>query len=190
LSGGAGFLSLVALRGSEAVGVALGEFHAPSGILMLGYLAVRDDQRGLGVGTALLERALPSWRTAVNPIAVLAEVEDPRSHSKSQYGDPAARLRFYERFGSQVLPVQYFQPRLAPELPRVHGMFLVCLDPGLNSISADAVAKFLDNYIAVCEGGPTDSSDPEYSKLNGQVRSWGDNVPLWPLAKGPEIPSA
>jgi GNAT superfamily N-acetyltransferase len=190
LSGGAGFLSLVALRGSEAVGVALGEFHAPSGILMLGYLAVRDDQRGLGVGTALLERALPSWRTAVNPIAVLAEVEDPRSHSKSQYGDPAARLRFYERFGSQVLPVQYFQPRLAPELPRVHGMFLVCLDPGLNSISADAVAKFLDNYIAVCEGGPTDSSDPEYSKLNGQVRSWGDNVPLWPLAKGSEIPSA
>jgi GNAT superfamily N-acetyltransferase len=190
LSGGPGFLSLVALRGSEPVGVALGEFHAPSGILMLGYLAVRDDQRGLGVGTALLERALPSWRTAVNPIAVLAEVEDPQSHSKSQYGDPAARLRFYERFGSQVIPVQYFQPRLAPELPRVHGMFLICLDRGLNSISADAVAKFLDNYIAVCEGKPADSSDAEYLKLNGQLRSWGDNVPLWPLPKGSEIPSA
>jgi GNAT superfamily N-acetyltransferase len=189
LSGDAGSLSLAAFRGGEPVGVALGEFHAASGIAMLGYLAVRDDQRGLGVGSALLESALPSWRTAVNPIAMLAEVEDPRSHSKTQYGDPAARLRFYERLGSQLLPIQYFQPRLAPELPRVHGLFLVCLDSELQSISADAVAQFLDDYIAGSEGKPADSSDMEYSRLIGQVRSWGDQVPLWPLAKGFEIPS-
>ena len=190
VSGGAGSLSLAALRGGEPVGVALGEFHAPSGILMLTYLAVCDDQRGLGVGTALLEAALPGWRTAVRPVALLAEIEDPRSHSKNQYGDPDARLRFYERLGAQVLPIQYFQPRLAPELPRVHGMFLACLDSGLNSISADALANFLDNYIADCEGEPANSSDLEYSKLTEQVRSWGDSVPLWPLAKWSEIPPA
>lgn len=169
----------VALRAADPVGGALGEHYSDSNIVLLSYLAVRADCRGTGIGSALLERALPSWRQLYAPAAILAEVEDPRAHSSGPHGDPVARLRFYERAGAKILPLRYVQPSVGPGSPRVRGMFLICLDPWRESVPKHAVLAFLDEYMEAVEGPETRSADPEYLKLRGEVDAWPEDVPLW-----------
>lgn len=178
----------LALRGDEAVGGALGEYDPNSRLMLLAYLAIREDLRGTGLGSALLDVVLPAWRGELTPTATIAEVEDPRFHRSGPHGDPVARLRFYERLGSQLLPLSYFQPALHPNLPRVRGMFLICLDPDANGVSSAALTSFMDDYVGLCEGPETRDSDPEYRQFRDQITAWPKNVPLWPLSAAGDVP--
>ncbi|MDF5752744.1 GNAT family N-acetyltransferase [Spongiactinospora sp. TRM90649] len=182
-----GHFGTIAMVDGEPVGGALGSFSPSSGILLLDYLAVRPEQRGRGLGSALIGHLRTAWRPKARPVAVLAEVEDPARHSASVFGDPVARLRLYDRTGWSLLPVDYFQPSLAPGLPRVQGMFLICLGPAGPTVPTEAVLAFLDEYVRGCEGDEAARSDPEYLALREQVSSWGPGVPLWPISRAPEV---
>jgi GNAT superfamily N-acetyltransferase len=173
---------LVGLRDGDPVGGMLGEHYSDGNVVLLSYLAVRTDCRGAGIGGALLIRALLSWRELLAPAAILAEVEDPRGRSSGPHGDPAARLRFYERAGGKVLPLRYFQPSIGNGMPRVRGMLLICLDPWRESMPKDTVLAFLDEYMKAAEGIEVSTADAEYLSLRGQVDAWPEEVPLWPLS--------
>jgi GNAT superfamily N-acetyltransferase len=176
---------VVALRDGSPVGAALGEYYERGGTALLAYLAVRDDLRGQGVGTALLGHALAAWRDSLAPTAIFAEVEDPRAHQAGPHGDPVARLRFYDRIGAKLLPVPYTQPSVGPGLPGVPGMFLICLDATRESIPKDVVLSFLDGYLESI-GGSTD--DPVYRVERGAVEACQDQIPLWALSRAAEMP--
>lgn len=178
---------MIAKLDDEPVGGVLGEYSATSGVLLLSYLAVRKDLRGSGIGTDLLSRALPRWRETVQPVAVLAEIEDPRRYTASSFGDPTARARWYDRLGARFLPISYFQPALRPGLPRAPGLLLISLDTDAETIPTNVVTLFLDEYIEACEGAETRRTDPKYLALRAEVVSWGDAVPLRPLSRLNEL---
>jgi GNAT superfamily N-acetyltransferase len=180
----------VALRTGDPVGGALGEHYGDANIVLLAYLAVRADCRGSGIGGALLERTLLSWQETLAPATILAEVEDPRCHTSGPHGDPAARLRFYERAGGKMLPLRYFQPSIGNGMPRVRGMLLICLDPWRESVPRDSVLAFLDEYMLEAEGSKARTTDVEYLDLRAQVDAWPDEVPLWPLSRVTRLPAA
>jgi GNAT superfamily N-acetyltransferase len=179
---------LAALRADDPVGGALGEHYGDSNIVLLAYLAMRADCRGIGMGSALLDRALLSWRELLAPTAILAEVEDPRGRSAGPTGDPAARLRFYARSGAKLLPLRYFQPSIGTGMPRVRGMLLVCLDPRRESVPKGPVLALLDEYMREAEGSEAATADPEYLDLRAQVDIWPGEVPLWPLSDLTQLP--
>lgn len=182
-----GRLGTIAFRSGEPVGVALGEHDFTSGVMLLGYLAVRADQRGRGTGSALLSSVLPRWQEIMRPVTILAEVEDPRFYEADPYGDPAARLRMYERLGWRLLPVPYFQPALRENQSRVRGMLLISFMRD-DSLPAKVIVDFLDTYMADCEGIDAVRTDPEYLALRRRVSSWSDRIPLWPISRANEVP--
>jgi GNAT superfamily N-acetyltransferase len=183
-----GYHGMVVLDGDQPVGGLLGEYSAASGVMLLSYLAIREDTRGQGLGTRLLGRALPRWRETLRPVAILGEIEDPRCHATGPHGDPMARLRLYDRLGARLLPLSYFQPSLASGLPRVPGMLLISMDPEADGVPEEALTSFLDEYIESYEGAEIRHTDPEYLALRAQVTSWGGEVPLWPLSRLDEVP--
>ena len=142
------------------LGGAIAEWDASVRVLLLSYLAVRPVVRGSGVGGPLYLAALESWRQRFRPCLILAEVEDPAAYAGSEdYGDPAARLRFYLHRGSRILDFPYFQPALEPGAERVSGLLLIVLhaDPefagaGPDTIDPKVVRKYLENYQTQYEG--------------------------------------
>ncbi|MFP8964264.1 N-acetyltransferase [Streptomyces nanhaiensis] len=108
--------------------VAVGEWDAPSRVLLLSYLTVRPRIRSRGLGGLLMGVVTGAWRERFRPLLTLAEVEHPLAHEAGgERGDPAARLRFYARHGARALDIPYFQPVLRPGAERVHGMLLLVL---------------------------------------------------------------
>jgi hypothetical protein len=104
----------------------------------------------------------------VKPEALVLEVEDPRRHGDSGFGDPVRRLRFYATAGARLVDMMYTQPSLRPGLPRVDGMLLLEIGGQSEEISSSALADFLSEYYESCEGKvPT---DPEYRRLVAQVK--------------------
>lgn len=146
-------------------GLATGSWSARTRVLLLSYLAVAPGVRGGGVGGTLLDAALTTWVERLEPLVVLAEVEDPDAatgHGVEEHGDPVARLRFYRRHGARPLPLPYTQPALRPGAQRVPGMLLLALrvDPDLVApdgswrLPTAALRGFLEQYYAGTEGGP------------------------------------
>jgi GNAT superfamily N-acetyltransferase len=142
------------------LGGAVAEWDKSLRVLLLGYLAVRPGIRGGGIGGPLYLAALESWRQRFKPCLIIAEIEDPSAHSGSQdYGDAAARLRFYLSRGSRVLDFPYFQPALETGADRVSGLLLIVLhaDPDFagaqdGTIDPEVVRRFLEHYQIQYEG--------------------------------------
>ena len=161
------------------VGGAVAGWDESVRVLLLGYLAVRPGSRGGGIGGLLYLTALESWRQGFKPCLVLAEIEDPSAHSGSEdYGDPAARLRFYLSRGSRILDFPYFQPALEPGAERVSGLLLIVLhaDPEFagaddDTIDAGVVRKFLENY---------------QTRYEGKVATDGQAMAMWRAIDRPE----
>ncbi len=162
----AGELSLVARDDDGLVlGGALGELYSTA--VLLAYLAVRPGFRGGGVGTALLATVKERW-LGQRPVTFV-ELGDPRHHKPDPgYGDPAARLRFYGAFGTRLLALPYFQPRLRNDLPRGYHLFLGVVPPdgevSPTAMSTSVVTGFLKEYFEVCEGSAV-LNDPEFRWL-------------------------
>jgi hypothetical protein len=132
----------------------------------LSYLAVSPRCRAQGLGGQLLEAVLAIWRARYRPCGIVAEVELPAEHeSTEEYGDPAARMRFYARHGAKALDLPYFQPGLGADCPRWYGMALLSLhlDPELagaepDTYSAEVLRTFMVEYLDLAEGSVADDA--------------------------------
>jgi GNAT superfamily N-acetyltransferase len=121
-----------ALLASDAqgrmLGVAISEMAYP--VILLQYLVASPAARGQGVGSRLLQAMLARWFADSQVLCVIAELDRPDSHATdSNFGDPEARLRFYDRFNLLALQLPYFQPAISVGMPREHGMLLTVFDP-------------------------------------------------------------
>ena len=111
--------------GGDPLGVVVGERHGDG--VLVDWLAVSGTTRGGGVGAALIAAGLERW-LAGGALLVLGEVERPDLFpAHPEYGDPARRLAFYERLGTTVIDLPYFQPPIADGKPRLPGLLLVVL---------------------------------------------------------------
>ncbi|WP_018349155.1 hypothetical protein [Longispora albida] len=162
---------------------AIGEWDAPSRVMLLAWMAVRPGNRGGGIGGPLLCAALAAWRAEHDPCLILAEVADPARHQRERretaggedgsgeaYGDPEARLRFYQRRGARVLDLPYYQPGLGARGERVRDLLLLVLHahPQFDGVAPDTIDPgvirgFLETYHAKCEG--TIGRDAEATRL-------------------------
>jgi predicted N-acetyltransferase YhbS len=172
------------------VGGAVGDLFPRSGVLLLSYLAVAAGGRGTGIGGLLMRALTDRWSSKYSPPLLVMEVEDPRYHHASPaFGDPVARVRFYERLGVRALPVPYFQPALVPGLQRVpHLMLMVFggtdVPPGTDRVDGKLVELFLTEYIEGCEG-PVRPDDAPAQRLLAACRRPGG----LPLLRVSELPS-
>lgn len=140
---------------SDPVAVAITATFTDSPAVLLSYVAIRADQRGRGVGTALLSGLLAGITADPDVSVVLAEVEHPAHHQAHPvHGDPAARLRFYARLRGQILDVPYFQPAVDETQDAVYGMLLLVLAPpdrfvhGQRLLPEAGLAAALEEFMA------------------------------------------
>lgn len=149
-------------------------------VVLVAYLIVAAPARNGGIGARLLSETVASQSHA--PL-VLAEVEDPRYFAASDAADPLARLRFYDRAGSRLLPLPYAQPALRPGCARVEELLLITIDAPGPDVDGALVAAFLDEYYSSCEGEEIVRTEPAYLAL--RAAALGDEqgrLPLLPLS--------
>lgn len=152
---------LAVVADEQRRGVAIGT-RPSDDVMLLTWLAVGPAGRGQGVGSALVRAALAEWQERFDPLLVLGEVEDPAYHAGSAAtGDPAARLRFYQRLGARRIELPFVMPRVAPDQPRVDHMLLLALggralqapsehalQPRDERAIGPALERFLRAYVA------------------------------------------
>jgi GNAT superfamily N-acetyltransferase len=178
--------SSVMLHADEPVAVMLGEWYVHRRFLLISYMSVLDEVRGLGIGTRFMTSVLPRWMAQSLGAVAIAEVDPPRGQpSYDGTSDPAARLRFYERHGARLVPVQYFQPAIHEDSERVGGMLLLRLDPSRTG-SDGALYDFLAEYFARCEG-PDALEDPAVKSLLMRARDVDLDSDLWPVSRWTEL---
>jgi hypothetical protein len=56
------------------------------------------------------------------------------------------------------------------------------------SVPGAHLVRFLDRYVADCEGVEAVRSDEEYRALRGRIESWQGEVPPWPISRLSEVP--
>jgi predicted N-acetyltransferase YhbS len=163
-------------EGGDPIAVITADWYSRGGVLLIGYLAVREDLRGQGIGTSLIYQAVMKWIIDLKPVLGVAEVEDPRYFSISSTGDPEARLRLYGRLGGRILGVPYFQPSLEEGSQRVHHLMLMAFvvdstlitETAAESVPAEPIGTFLEDYFEAAEG-PQALEDPEFLELKKVV---------------------
>lgn len=169
--------------GDEAVAGVVGEWFPGSRTLLVAYLVVSPALRGHGMGSALLTEALPRWHRAYGPLALVAEVEDPRVYRPSNGSDPAARVRLYARLGAELLDLRYVQPEVQPGCGRVRDLLLIASRSHSSAatsgeLPAPLVATFLHEYYRRAEGEAY--ADAEFGQLAAGL-SASAVVPFLPL---------
>jgi GNAT superfamily N-acetyltransferase len=169
------------------VGGAVGDWDGGSGVYLLSYLAVRATLRSRGLGTLLMDTVRAWWEARGAAVAV-AEVDDPRHHDASDYGDPVARLRFYERIGADVLAVPYTQPEVRAGSGRVPGMLLITflVSPDArdgDGMRSDVLRRFLANYLSLSEGVAPENLDSEVDALVPALKQREASVRILPMAR-------
>jgi GNAT superfamily N-acetyltransferase len=182
------------VREGRPDGAAIAEWSPQSGVLLLGYMVVRQDLRSSGIGGALMAELLTGWQERVHPLLTLAEIEHPAVHTPDgEHGDQVARLRFYARHGARVLDLPYFQPSLRPGSARVPGMLLGVLATAPELADAAAVPSeplriFMTEYFEQTEGRVPD--DPATTALFDAMAPGGIKVlPMDDIAALPFVPN-
>jgi GNAT superfamily N-acetyltransferase len=156
--------------GGAVIGGIVGDWFPDSRVQLLSYIAVHPGVRGQGVGTSLLNTAIAGWVADLAPLLVIGEVEDPRHYHGTEFGDPVARVRLYERFGARSLPVSYSQPALRSGSARVPHLLLMVFaaDPAARiaagRVDGRIVGRFLTEYFAATEG-PVCPDDSELEAI-------------------------
>jgi GNAT superfamily N-acetyltransferase len=182
--GGAG-LAWAALADDEVVGGLVAERHPDADTVLVGYLAVRSDQRDRGLGGELMDQFRAHCETDPAVRLAVGEVHDPRRHTDG--ADRAEdRLRFFARQGARVLDVPFIQPAVRPGGARVPGFLLLALyvDPSITApdggVPAETVARFVRSYYEVTEG-TTAPFDPELAALLERIER-DPTVALLPMS--------
>jgi GNAT superfamily N-acetyltransferase len=171
---------------NQPLGAAIGDWDEQSRVYLISYLAARPGLRSRGVGTRLMHEIQERWRRR-DALFALAEVDDPRVYPVSDVGDPVARLRFYGRFGAQVLDLPYTQPRLRPSGSEVTGMLLLVfairatalLTPSPPTLRAAILASFMRGY------GDSAEEPEEASTLSELLSTSG--VAILPIGRYQEV---
>ncbi|USR79816.1 GNAT family N-acetyltransferase [Arcanobacterium pinnipediorum] len=89
-----------------------GRSHSNCTVILLSWLAVGEAGRGKGVGSRLLDETVEILTKEHDPFLILIEVEDPHVHTEvTAYGDPLARMKFYERAGARRINLPFAMPR-------------------------------------------------------------------------------
>jgi hypothetical protein len=120
----------------------------------------------------------------------LAEIDDPRHHhAHERYGDPWARLRFYQRFNVTAFVAPYFQPSLLPGSTRAYHLMLCRVPPAGSppeptSAEGARVRAFLAEYFADCEGEGA-LEDPQVRWL---LSCYNDDIELASLSELSRVP--
>ena len=176
---------VVANDNGAVIGGAVGDWDADSRVYLLSYLAVRSSERSRGVGTLLMGH-VRSWWEARGASVVLAEVDDPRHHAVSDYGDPDARLRFYDRLGARLLAISYTQPEVRSGTGRMPGMLLITFQVRAEARAGDAMRvdvlrRFLANYLVLCEGTVADQVDAAVNSLAPALTKLS-TIPILPMS--------
>jgi GNAT superfamily N-acetyltransferase len=181
--------ALLVADGEPVAGI-LAERYATSGVLLIGYVAVHRSRRGRGDGMRLVTTMLPRWQDSLRPSLVIAEIDDPRFHATDiDTGDPASRLRFWERAGWRLLAMPYFQPSLRAGSPRARDMLLITFGIDGHEVPGEIIASFLREYFVGCEGESA-LSDPDVLGLLDWTRRDSGRVALWPLNRFPDLPAS
>lgn len=173
---------VVALRDGDPVAVAVSDHDVMAPIGLLSYLAVDAAERSSGVGSHLMSHLRELWRNGSVEF-VLGEVHDPRCWEESDSERPAARLRFYERHGAQLLSVPWIQPRLRAGGNRVGGMCLLVLHSREPSpaMPAQALDDWMRVYFAAAEGVTDPAADQDLDALLRRVDAH-DPVRVLPIS--------
>lgn len=124
---------------------------------LLSYLASVEAVAGQGIGEGLAQHAASTSRDAGK--LLFGEVEDPRTRASGQYGDPALRVKLYDRHGVKVLvDVPYYVPQLRPDSARVPDVLLCVMTPlQEDHLQAAPVHRFLTEYL---DSVPEPAHDP------------------------------
>jgi GNAT superfamily N-acetyltransferase len=172
----------------QHLGCIVGHWFRSARVLLISYLAVSAESRSQGVGTALVQAAIPSWAAELGPDAVVAEVEDPQRFVGMRGQDPVRRLRLYARLGARLVDTPYVQPEVNPGAGRVSGMLLVVapavsagvvtLAGGQPALPSGVITTFLTEYFSSTEGPGYD--DAQFRALVGSASSRA-MLPLPPL---------
>lgn len=140
------------------VGGTLSDWFPDSQVLLLSYLAVPTEYREHGIGAKLLKAIGTEWSADPCPRLMIGEVEDPRHYGyDAALGDPARRVRLYERVGARALPVPYVQPALQPGRARVANLMLMVFGgadapPRTSHVDGRIVERFLVEFYELAEG--------------------------------------
>lgn len=174
----------------QPVALAVAE-RFPGDVLLLSWLAVHPQARAGGLGRRTLTHALDRWQAELEPRMVLGEVEHPLSiPAHEDHGDPAARLRFYQRFGVRALPVAHVQPALRPGCAPVDKLMLcIFRDAGVppaDEVEAAPVRDFLAAYL---DGLPTRRDELLATVQGDRLPTIALDAPAGRLPNSPAAPA-
>jgi GNAT superfamily N-acetyltransferase len=121
---------LIALEGGRPCGGAISDYLADANAGAIEFLVVDPQQRGSGLGLALLQRTEAllgedAKRVGKQLDCVVAEMNDPfRPGALDDCFDPFVRLRIWERWGYARLDFPYEQPALSGDQRAVSHLIL------------------------------------------------------------------
>jgi GNAT superfamily N-acetyltransferase len=125
-----------ALQDGEVLGMAVFGYLLQERLGYLGYIAIRSDQRGRGLGEWLCRKAFDAiGETALQmhgelPLCTFWETRDPRDAThETERQERLRRQRFYQKLGAYTLPLTYIPPALRPGLPVVPYQLMVHTHP-------------------------------------------------------------
>ena len=184
LNGSGATVVSIATEDGGPVGMAVTEYSTTTDIDLLGYLATRPGDRGRGVGARLLDHLAERWRRRGVALA-LAELHDPRAWPETTEERAVARVRFYARWGADVLDVPWVQPALQPDLHRVPHMLLSVLaraPEDTMTVPAATVRAWADEYYAFTEGVLLGDAPDDQARALAARLGASDEVAVLPLA--------
>lgn len=130
----------------------------------LGYLAAAPEFRSQGYGDLLMKKVLEELErnllafTGQAPLAVFWEVRSPEdAPDEEERLLRLRRIRFYQRFGAEPLPVDYLCPPVAPGQPEVRFILMAVTYPPGQPLGSDDLRRIALAGLVKMEGADPQS---------------------------------